>query len=94
MPEYADIMKLGLLEEVNAPNRIDQKNKVKFRYRSLQECAASNYLTQTIEKASNIKVTTIHCYSWRTKIFTCRQLSCGKVMFSVIVFSHVCMSFC
>ena len=54
------IMKLGLLHEVDTLKATlgEQFTYVSFEHKSLQELAAAMYITQELEKAENIEVST------------------------------------
>ena len=54
------IMKLGLLHEVDTlkASLEEQPTYVSFEHKSLQELAAAMYITEELEKAENIEVST------------------------------------
>ena len=52
-------MKLGLLHEVDGPQRAtlrEQPSYLSFTHKSLQEMEASKFVTQELEASKNIKV--------------------------------------
>ena len=54
-----DIMKLGLLHEVDGPQKAtlrEQPSYLSFTHKSLQEMEASKFVTQELEASKNIKV--------------------------------------
>ena len=56
--EIPDIMKLGLLHEVDGPKRAtlrEQPTHLSFTHSSLQEFEASKFVTQTLAASVDIK---------------------------------------